>query len=173
MIRLTLDLQQELVDIIDRIVREDGKYITDDFGRRQAIAKVLFEHDDRSRQSGHRNAGAAEAGKAGRDELAALRRERDALRKALENERATRGSDRKQHARSHDRLQSAQAAVARLSDSRATYRSMALRVEAALLRARPREDLGGLEGRLRRALRSAGFGMPAAPGRKPSRNSIE
>ena len=167
MIHLTLDLPQELVDIIDRLVREDGKYITEDFGRCQAIAKVLLEHDNRSRQGGHRNARAAEAGKAGRDELAALRRERDALRKALENERATRSRDRdrKRHARSHDRLQSAQAAVARLSDSRATYRNMALRVEAALLRARPREDLGGLEGRLRRALRTAGFEMPAAPDR--------
>ena len=173
MIHLTLDLQQELVDIIDRVVREDGKYTTDDFGRRQAIAKVLFEHDNRSRQGGQRNAGAAEAGKAGRDELTALRRECDALRKALENERATRRRDRKRHAKSHDRLESAKAAVARLSDSRATYRSMALRVEAALLRARPREDLGGLEGRLRRALRAAGFDMPAAPDGKPSRNSIE
>ena len=170
MIHLTLDLGQDLVDIIDRLVCEDGKFITDDFGRRQAIAKLLYEHGHRSHQGGHRDAGPAEAGKAGGDELAAVRRERDALRKALEKERATRRSDRKRYAKSHERLENAQAAVARLSDSRAIYRSMALRIEAALRRARPREDLGDLEGRLRRALRAAGFDLPAAPKPKPSGN---
>ena len=60
-----------------------------------------------------------------------------------------------------------------MSDSRAIYRSMALRVEAALRRARPREDLGDLEGRLRRALRAAGFDMPAAPKPKPSGSRVE
>ncbi|MDE0343437.1 MAG: hypothetical protein OXK82_09770 [Deltaproteobacteria bacterium] len=170
MIHLTLDLGQDLVDIIDRLVREDGKFITDDFGRRQAIAKLLYEHDHPSHQGGRQKAGDAKAGKAGRDELAAVRRERDALRKALEKERATRRSDRRRYAKSHQRLESAQAAVARLSDSRAIYRSMALRVEAALRRAQPREDLGDLEGRLRRALRAAGFDLPAAPKPKPSGN---
>ena len=171
MIHLTLDLGEDLVDIIDRLVREDGKFITDDFGRRQAIAKLLLRAwTIRSHQGGRRDAGPAEAGKAGRDEIAAVRRERDALRKALEKERATRRSDRKRYAKSHERLEHAQAAVARLSDSRAIYRSMALRVEAALLRAQQREDLGDLEGRLRRALRAAGFDMPAAPKPKPSGN---
>lgn len=170
MIHLTLDLGQDLVDIIDRLVREDGKYDNDDFGRRRAIRRLLYEYDDRSRQGGHQKARDAKAGTAGRDELAAVRRERDALRKALEKERATRRSDRKRHAKSHERLENAQAAVARLSDSRAIYRSMALRVEAALRRAQPREDLGGLEGRLCRALRAAGFEMPAAPKPTPSRD---
>ena len=170
MIQLTLDLAQDLVDIIDRLVREDGKCNNDDFGRRRAIRRLLYEYDDRSRQDARGKAGPAEAGNADRDELAAVCRERDALRKVLENERATRRSDRKRYAKSRERLENAQAAVARLSDSRAVYRSMALRVEAALRRASPREDLGDLEGRLRRALRAAGFEMPAAPKPKPSRN---
>ncbi len=92
----------------------------------------------------------------------AVRRECDALRKALEAERATRRRDRKRHAELHDRLRSAQAANRRLSESRAAYRDLALRVEAALLRTPPREDLGDLEGRLDRALGAAGFQMPAA-----------
>ncbi len=94
--------------------------------------------------------------------LDAVRRKRDALRKALEAERATRRRDRKRHAELHNRLRSAQAANRRLSKSRAAYRELALRVEAALLRAPLREDFGALEGRLDRALATAGFRMPAA-----------
>ena len=51
MTQLTLDLQQDLVDIIDRLVREDGKCNNDDFGRRRAIRRLLYEYDDRSRRA--------------------------------------------------------------------------------------------------------------------------
>ena len=165
MIRLTLDLESSLVEILDRIVRDDGKYETDEYGRRQAIVKLLLEHSNQQREGAHQKAGAKDASKSGRDEFAVVRSERDALRKALEAERATRRRDRERHAASRDRLRSAQAAGRRLSESRAVYRDLALRVEAALLRAPPREDFGGLEGRLGRALRAAGFQMPAAPDR--------
>ncbi|MCY3732291.1 MAG: hypothetical protein OXF98_13200 [Rhodospirillaceae bacterium] len=84
------------------------------------------------------------------------------MRKALEAERATRRRNRERHAAFHERLRSARAANRRLSESRAACRDLALRVEAALLRAPPREDVGGLEERLDRALGAAGFQMPAA-----------
>ena len=97
-----------------------------------------------------------------RDQLVAVIRERDAVRRALDAERATRRRDRERHARVRERLRGARNALQRLGESRATYRDLALRVEAALLRTGPRLDLGDLEGRLDRALRAAGFMMPGA-----------
>ena len=76
--------------------------------------------------------------------------------------RATRRRDRERQARVRDSLRGARNALRRLGESRATYRDLALRVEAALLRTVPRRDLGGLEGRLAHALRAAGFEMPEA-----------
>ena len=82
------------------------------------------------------------------------------LRKALEAERALRRRDRERYAWIHDSLQNARGTVTRLDESRARYRDLALRVEAAVLRAPARDDPGGLEDRLRRALRDAGFALP-------------
>ena len=87
----------------------------------------------------------------------------DAVRRALHAERATRRRDRETHARVRDSLRGARNALQRLGESRATYRDLALRVEAALERAAPRRDLGDLEGRLARALRAAGFTLPDPP----------
>ena len=89
--------------------------------------------------------------------------ERDAVRSALDAERATRRRDRERHARVRDSLRGARNALQRVGESRATYRDLALRVEAALQQAPPRGDHGDLEGRLASALRAAGFTLPAAP----------
>ena len=85
------------------------------------------------------------------------------MRRALDTERANRRRDRERHARARESLRGARNALQRLGESRATYRDLALRVEAALLRTVPRRDLGDLEGRLARALCDAGFQMPGAP----------
>ena len=53
--------------------------------------------------------------------------------------------------------------LARLRKSRDRYRDLAVRAEAALLGVPIREDYGGIERRLERALRDRGFEMPAAP----------
>ena len=151
---LTLDLGSGLVEIVDRIVREEGRHAADDFGRRHAIVGLILT------RGGHPRDGAQ-----GGDEPEALRRERDALRKALEAERATRRKDRERHARTVAQLGNARSAVARLSESRAAYRDLALRLEAALLDAPPRADLRGIETRLRQALGAAGFTMPAGRNR--------
>lgn len=100
-----------------------------------------------------------------RDQLAAAICERDAVRRALVAERATRRRDRERHAKVRERLRNARNALRRLAESRAAYRDLGLRVEAALARAPPRRDLGDLEGRLDRALHAAGFAMPPAPDR--------
>ena len=89
--------------------------------------------------------------------------ERDAVRRAFDAERATRHRDRERHAWVRDSLRGARNALQRLGESRATYRNLAPRVEAALLRTRPRQRLGDFEGRLARALCDAGFTMPGAP----------
>ena len=52
--------------------------------------------------------------------------------------------------------------LARLRKSRDRYRDLAVRAEAALLGLPVRDDYGGIERRLERALRDQGFEMPAA-----------
>ena len=51
--------------------------------------------------------------------------------------------------------------LARLRKSRDRYRDLAVRAEAALLGVPVRDDYGGIERRLERALRDRGFEMPA------------
>ena len=53
--------------------------------------------------------------------------------------------------------------IDRLKASRDRYRNLATRAEAALLGLPVRDDYGGIERRLERALRDNGFEMPAAP----------
>ena len=145
MTRLALDLAPRVAGILDSIVRSDLNREPDDLTRREAVVKLLIDHAAR------------------RDEPAAVRRERDALRKALEAERATRRRDRERQAAVRRSLRNAIAATERLRESRARYRGLALRIEAALLRSSPRDDFDRLEQRLGRALAAAGFEMPAAP----------
>lgn len=52
--------------------------------------------------------------------------------------------------------------LARLRKSRDRYRDLAVRAEAALLGVPKRDDYGGIERRLERALLDKGFKMPAA-----------
>lgn len=159
---LTLDLSQDMVDVLDWLVRGDDDYEPDDFSRRQTINELMLGRARQLREDAHDAAGAGRANRPQRDELETLRRERDALRKALEAERATRRRDRERNAVVLAQVRTARSAVARLSDSRAAYRDLALRIEAALLDAPPRSDFRGIETRLRQKLSAAGFTMPAA-----------
>ena len=54
--------------------------------------------------------------------------------------------------------------IERMKDSRDRYRDLAVRIEAALLRAPVRDDYGDIERRLERALRQRGLEMPASSG---------
>jgi len=180
--RLTVNLSPAQTEALDWIIRRgDAHYSPNDRYRGMAIGGILVQHVQELRERDERNASIERVLKTLRedaapdtlrrerdallDELGTLRGERDALRKALEAERATRRRDRERHARTREHLRGARHALQRLSESRATCRDLALRVEAALLRAAPRRDLGNLEGRLDRALRAAGFAMPRAPDR--------
>ena len=160
---LTIHLSQTQIEVLDSIMSGRRDYLADERSRGHAIGEILLkyhyllgEHDDRKAE-------ADAARQALRKKFDAISRERHAVRRALDAERATRRRDRERHARVRDSLRGARNALQRLGESRATYRDLALRVEAALLRTVPRRDLGDLEGRLARALRAAGFEMPEAP----------
>ena len=165
MTTLTIHLSQVQIDVLDEIMSGRRGYLADDHSRSLAIGEILLKHHYLLGEREDRKAETDAAQQALRDQLEALRRERDAVRKALDAERATRRRDRERHARRQEHLRGARNALRRLGESRATYRDLALRAEAALLRAVPRRDLGDLEGRLAGALRAAGFEMPEAPDR--------
>ncbi len=160
---LTVYLSQTQIDTLDSIMNGRRGYLADDRSRGDAIGEILLKYDNLLGEREDRKAEATGAQQALRKRLDAMSRERDAVRKALNAERATRRRDRERHARHRERLRGARNALRRLGESRATYRDLALRAEAALLRTVPRRDLGDLEGRLARALRAAGFEMPKAP----------
>ena len=165
MIPLTIHLSQTQIDVLDSIMSSRRDYRADDDGRGHAIGEILlkYHHLQLLGERADIKAEVDAAQQALRDQLVAVIRERDAVRRALDAERATRRRDRERHARVRDSLRGARNALQRLGESRATYRDLALRVEAALLRTRPRQSLGDLEGRLARALCAAGFTMPGAP----------
>ena len=163
MTTLAVHLSQTQIEILDEIMSGRRDYHFDDHSRGHAIGEILLKHHQLLGERDHRKAEVEAAHEALRDQLVAVIEERDAVRRALDAERATRRRDRERHARVHDSLRGARNALRRLGESRATYRDLALRVEAALVRAPPRHDLGSLEGRLARALRAAGFTMPGAP----------
>ncbi|MCY3821707.1 MAG: hypothetical protein OXH52_20525 [Gammaproteobacteria bacterium] len=126
MIRLALDLTSREAEILDSIVRGDLNQEPDDRARRVAVAKLVVDRGARMREAVHR------------EEPEAIHRERLALREALEAERASRRRERDRHAAVRRSLRNAAAAVARLRESRARYRDLGVRVEAALLRSSPR-----------------------------------
>ena len=163
MTTLTIHLSQVQIEVLDEIMTGSRDYHFDDHSRGHAIGEILLKHHQLLGERDDRKAEADAAQEALRDQLVAVIDERDAVRRALDAERATRRRDRERHARVHDSLHGARNALRRLGESRATYRDLALRVEAALERTAPRRDLGDLEGRLARALRAAGFTMPGAP----------
>ena len=163
MTRLAVHLSQVQIEVLDSIMSGRRDYHFDDHSRGHAIGEILLKYHQLLGEREDRKAEADAAQEALRDQLVAVIRERDAVRRALDAERATRRRDRERQARVRDSLRGARNALQRLGESRATYRDLALRVEAALQRAPPRRDLGDLEGRLARALRAAGFTMPGAP----------
>ena len=163
MTRLTIHLSQVQIEVLDEIMSGRRDYLADDHSRGHAIGEILLKHHHLLGEREDRKAEADAAQQAFRKKLDTVSRELDAVRRALDAERATRSRDRERQARVRESLRGARNALRRLGESRATYRDLALRVEAALLRTVPRRDLGGLEGRLARALRAAGFEMPEAP----------
>ena len=165
MTTLTFHLSRTQIEVLDSIMSGRRDYRTDDCSRGHAIGEILLKYHHLLGERDDRKAEADAAQQALRDQLVAVIRERDAVRRALDAERATRRRDRERHARVRERLRGARNALERLGESRGTYRDLALRVEAALLRAPPRRDLGDLQGRLDCALSAAGFMMPGAPDR--------
>ena len=158
-----IHLSQVQIEVLDSIMSGRRDYHFDDHSRGHAIGEILLKHHHLLGERDDRKAEADAAQQALRDQLVAVIEERDAVRRALDAERATRRRDRERTARVRDSLRGARKALRRVGESRATYRDLALRVEAALERASPRRDLGDLEGRLDGALRAAGFTMPGAP----------
>ncbi len=163
MTTLTIHLSQVQIEVLDSIMNGRRDYHCDDHSRGHAIGEILLKHHHLLGERDDRKAEADAAQQALRDQLDAVSRERDAVRGALDAERATRRRDRERTAQVRDSLRGARNALRRLGESRATYRDLALRVEAALGRTVPRRDLGDLEGRLARALLAAGFTLPGAP----------
>ena len=163
MTRLTIHLSQVQIEVLDEIMSGRRDYHFDDRSRGHAVGEIVLKHHQLLGERDDRKAEVDAAQQALRKKLDAVSRELGAVRRALDAERATRRRDRERHTRVRDSLRGARNALQRLGESRATYRDLALRVEAALLRTVPRRDLGGLEGRLVRALRAAGFEMPEAP----------
>jgi len=146
--RLAVKLTAAQTEALDWIVRRDATdcHSLDDRARAAAIGGILLRHVGELR---------------GRDE-------RDALRNALEAERAARRRDRERHARIRRSLDNARAAAERFAASRDRYRGLALRVEAALLARPPSDDFGGLAERVARALQRKGCVLPDMPPRKPT-----
>ncbi len=163
MTTLAVHLSQVQIEVLDSIMSGRRDYHCDDHSRGHAIGEILLKHHQLLGERDDRKAEADAAQQALRDQNVALIDERDAVRRALDAERATRRRDRERTAQVRDSLRGARNALRRLGESRATYRDLALRVEAALERTAPRRDLGDLEGRLARALRAAGFTLPGAP----------
>ncbi len=163
MTTLTIHLSQVQIEVLDEIMSGRRDYLADDHSRGHAVGEILLKHHHLLGERDDRKAEADAAQQALRKNLDAVSRELDAVRGALDAERATRRRDRERTAQVRDSLRGARSALRRLGESRATYRDLALRVEAALVCAPPRHDLGDLEGRLARALRAAGFTMPGAP----------
>ena len=162
MTTLPVHLSQVQIEVLDEIMSGRRDYLADERSRGHAIGEILLKHHQLLGERDDRKAEADAAQQALRAQLVAVTEELDAVRRALDAERATRRRDRERTARVRESLHGARNALRRLGESRATYRDLALRVEAALLRTVPRRDLGGLEGRLARALRAAGFEMPEA-----------
>ena len=163
MTTLTIHLSQVQIEVLDSIMSGRRDYHSDDHSRGYAIGEILLKHNNLLGEREDRKTEADAAQQALRKNLDAVSRELDAVRRALDAERATRCRDRERTARVRESLRGARNALRRLGESRATYRDLALRVEAALERTAPRRDLGDLEGRLARTLRAAGFTMPGAP----------
>ena len=96
--RLTINLTVAQTEALDRIMRGDGSYRPDNRHRRMAIGDILLSHARELRHRIDREGSAERAQQALRDERDALRRELDAVAKALTVERETRRRDRERFA---------------------------------------------------------------------------
>ena len=175
MTRLAVKLTVAQTEALDWIVRRHATdcYSLDDRARAAAIGGILLRHAGELRGRDERDASVGRALDALREDAApdTRRRERDernALRNALEAERAARRRDRELHARIRRSLYNARAAAKRFAASRDRYRVLALLVEAALLARPPSDDFGGLAERVARALQQKGCVLPDMPLRKPT-----
>ena len=157
-----------IVRLPDRLAERLEAHRRDDLHRRDAIADILLDYARELRHRVDGDGDTANAIQQLRNDLHSIRNERHEVVKALAVEREAVASLRGKLAAARRSLGNALATAARLRDSRAKYRDLVVRVEAALLGDRPREDLGGLERRLEQALRSAGFEMPRIPHREPA-----
>ena len=140
----------------------------DDSQRREAIGQLLLLYDEELLRRSRQRAQAAQSLRKLRDELDAARSGLNAVRKelanaehALEAERKTRRQIRERLTAARRSVHNAVGSLRRLRASRDKYRDLAARVEAAINHAAPRPDFAGLEARLTRALRAAGFVLPA------------
>ena len=130
--RLTLHLTARHNAALDRILGGDDRQ--DNNQRRRAVEQLILDaaREPEERASA-RNAAVVESSGAA-DKSAAARIDRDSTIELID----------------------------RLKASRDRYRDLAVRIEAALLGVPVRDDYGGIERRLERALRAKGFRMPAA-----------
>lgn len=175
MSRLTLDLEPLHIRTIDWIMSGDDSYVPDDSHRAAAIADLLLDH---AHQLEHRSDDAVDDRNSLRElrtELEVVREERDEAVKTVARQRQTISAFRSTVDAGRRHLANAVATTTRLRESRARYRDLLVQIEAALTGNRTSDNYDGLDRRLRRALRDAGFRMPArprrpreAPARKPA-----
>ena len=168
MTRLTLHLTPLHIRTVDWIMSGDETYRRDDRHRRDAIADILLDYARELRHAGGEDGAVPRDDQQLRDEFDAIRRQRDEAVDALATEREAVANLRGKLAAARRSLDNALATLARLRESRARYRNLAVRAEAAILGSPPREDFGGIDRRLERALRKAGFDMPGISRRTPA-----
>lgn len=165
--RLILELNGLQTAALDRIMGGNRDHL-DDSQRQEAIGRVLLEYDEELHKRSRQSTQAARSLQklrneldTARNELIEVKNEQRNFEHALEAERKTRIRIREKLTAVRRRLDNTVGSARRLRASREKYRSLAARVEAAILHAAPRKDFAGLEARLTRALRSAGFELPA------------
>ncbi|MDE0368336.1 MAG: hypothetical protein OXP09_22550 [Gammaproteobacteria bacterium] len=157
--RLTLNLTDAQAETVDWLLNRKG-IRHQDRDPRDTVGQLLLDYAREVRGHAEHVTNLRRAQHELRIELDAMRRERDGVAKALQAERANRRNDRARHAALRASLDNARKMIERVRRSRDRYRELAARAEAALLRARPSDDLGSLERRLRLALRKKGFTLP-------------
>ncbi|MDE0361182.1 MAG: hypothetical protein OXI74_08455 [Rhodospirillaceae bacterium] len=168
MMNLTLGLSPRVREALDWIVRGDSNHEPDDWNRRCVLVDLILDHARQLRKGTHRQAGDEAAHPEHREQLDAVRRERDTLRKALELESANRRGVLHRLIASRTKLANALGVASRLRASRDRYQDLALRIEAALYNACPRNNVRGLERRISVALQDLGRILPA-----PVRDNLE
>ncbi len=104
MTTLAVHLSQVQIEVLDSIMSGRRDYHFDDHSRGHAIGEILLKHHRLLGERDDRKAEADAAQEALRDQIVAVIQERDAVRRALDAERATRRGDRQRQARVRDSL---------------------------------------------------------------------